>query len=185
MNLFLWITVFTLVITLVFGWGFLLWMIAEIGSKIFNIFGFFYTLISSFVTLKWSSGRKKINEYFYSQGLSKDQHSNVVLADLFNKIMLKRLSIRFGDPDETLSYYFAINKLIGDSLPFSCGLSRFGKFWSKFLNLFERKKGGHLNVSIERKMNKEIASLKKYSIDPDIDLDKYKKAIIAEFEKSI
>ena len=184
MNLFLWIAVFVLSITLVFGWGFVLWMVAEIGSKLFNIVGFFFSLIHSLFTLKWQSGRKKINAYFYSQALSKDQHSNVVLADFFNKIMLKTKSIKFGDPDETLSWYFAVNDLIGRMSPLDCGLSTFGKFWANLLNLFERSKGGHLHTTILTKMLKEAEVLRKHGHITHPDIDKYKKLIVEEFENN-
>ena len=185
MNLLLWIAVVVLSITLVFGWGFLLWVIAEIGSKLFNIIGLFYSIVYSLFSLKWRTGRKKINAYFYAQALSKDQHSNVVLSDFFNRIMLKKRSVKFGDPDETLSWYFAVNKLLKDRSAWDCGLTKFGSFWASFLNLFERSKGGHLNVAIEKKMMKEDAVLKKHSYITHPDLTKYKDLIVKEFENNI
>jgi len=182
MTLSLWILVIILAITLVFGWGFLLWIVAEILSKMFNAVGFVYSIIFNFVTGKWNTGRKKLNEYFYDLALSKDQHSNVVLRDLFNRIMLKKKSIKFGDPDLTLSYYFAVNKLIKDNCDFPCGLSLFGTFCATFLNLFERSRGGHLNVAIENKMLKDDAVLKAHGYHTHPDLDKYKAQIIAYFK---
>jgi hypothetical protein len=182
MNLILWILVIVLTITLVFGWGFLLWIVAELLSRIFNIVGFVYAIVFNFVTGKWNTGRKKLNEYFYDLGLSKDQHSNVVLRDFFNRIMLKKKSIKFGDPDLTLSWYFAVNKLVKDNCDFPCGLTMFGLFWAKFLNMFERSKGGHLNVAIENKMMKDDAVLKAHGYHTHPDLEKYKSQIIAKFK---
>jgi hypothetical protein len=182
MNIFLWILVFLLAITLVFGYGFILWVTAEVLSKVFNIIGFFFSVVYSFVTLKWNTGRKKINKYFYDLGLSKDQHSNVVLRDFFNRIMLKKLSIKFGDPDETLSYYFAVNHLISTESALDCGLSKFGWFWAKFLNLFERSKGGHLHVAIYEKMMKEDKVLRKHGHHTNPKIEEFKKMIVEQFE---
>jgi len=184
MNLFLWILVIVLGITLVFGFGFLLWITAEFFSRLFNIVGFFWSVISNLVRFKWNTGRKKVNEYFYDLGLSKDQHANVVLRDFFNKVMLKKLSIPFGDPDMTLSWYFAVNKLIGDRSELDCGLTTFGKFWAKFLGLFERSKGGHLHVAITMKMMREDAVLKEHGYVTHPDIDKYKQQIVQNFEKA-
>jgi hypothetical protein len=183
MNIFLLILVIVLGITLVFGFGFLLWITAEILSKFFNIVGFFWSIISNLVRFKWLTGRKKVNQYFYDLGLSKDQYANVVLRDFFNKIMLKKLSIPFGDPDETISWYFAINKLIGDRSELDCGLSPFGKFWAKFLGLFERSKGGHLHVAILTRMLKDDIVLKKHGYHTHPDVEDFKHEIVQNFEK--
>ena len=181
MNWFLWILVGILTITLVFGWGFVLWVLAEVLSRFFNIIGFFWSLIGSFVRVKWLTGRKKINSYFYDLALSKDQHSNVVLRDFFNKIMLKKLCIPFGDPDLPLSWYFAVNKLIHDEAPVDCGVGRFGLFWAKFLDLFEKSKGGHLHTTIHSQMMKEYEVMKKngYIVEPNI--ENYKAKIVEDF----
>lgn len=185
MNLLLWILVSVLAITLVFGYGFVLWMIAEMLSKFFNIIGLFWTIIESLFTLKWNTGRKKLNQYFYDLGLSKDQHAGVMLRDLFTKIMLRKLCIPFGDPDETLSYYFAINKLIHDRSAVSSGVNKFGLFWAKFLDFFERKKGGHLHVAIYNKMLKEEAILRKHGITVSLEIEEYKNQIVKQFEDSL
>ena len=183
--MFVFILLFITAVTIIFGWGFILWLVAEIGSKLFNIIGFCYSIVESFFTLKWIIGRKKINDYFYAQGLSKDQHSNVVMADFFNKIMLKKSSIKFGDPDETLSWYFAVNDLIGRESIFNCGLSNFGKFWARFLNLFEKSKGGHLNQAIFKRMTKENDVLISHGYETTSNIGEYKLHLIKQFESTL
>jgi hypothetical protein len=186
MNLMLWIAVFILAITLVFGWGFMLWILAELLSRLFNIVGFVYSIISNFVRLKWNTGRKTLNQYFYDLALSKDQHANVVLRDFFNKIMLKKLAIPFGDPDLSLSWYFAVNKLIMETSGLDCGLSRFGLFWAKFLDLFEKSKGGHLHHTIFLQMNRENDILTKQGLQQfHVDIDTYKTFIVDDFEANL
>jgi hypothetical protein len=182
MNLFLITLVILFGITLVFGWGFILWLIAELLSKVFNVIGFFWSIATNLFTLKWNTGRKKLNEYFYDLALSKDQHASVMLRDFFNKIMLKKFSIKFGDPDTTLSFYFAVNHLLSTSNLLNSGLSSFGWFWAKFLNIFERSKGGHLNVAIYMEMMKEDKVLRKYGLVTNPNLEDYKKIIIERFE---
>ena len=185
MNLFLWILVILLGVTLVFGWGFLLFLIAELLSKVFNLIGFFWTITESIIKLKWNTGRKKINLYFKDIAISKDQHSNVVVRDFFNKIMLRNLCIPFGDPDLSLSYYYAVNKLIRENCSVDCGLNTFGLFWAKFLNIFDRSKGGHLEYAIYNQMIKEDMIMKKngYITQPNINV--FKENIINQFEKTL
>ena len=132
----------------------------------------------------WSK-ENKINAYFYDLALSKVQHSNVVLRDFFNKIMLKRHAVLFGDQDYTLSYYFAVNKLLNDSELLNCGLSKFGLFWAKFLDLFDRSKGGHLHTTLHSQMLKEDMVLKNRGLITIPDFEKWKLSIIEKFENSL
>jgi hypothetical protein len=48
--------------------------------------------------------------------------------------------------------------------------------------MFERSKGGHLNVAIENKMMKDDAVLKAHGYHTHPDLEKYKSQIIAKFK---
>jgi len=182
MNIFLWILIGLLSITLIFGWGFMLWITAEILSRVFNVIGFFWSVVTNLFTMRWNTGRKKINEYFYDLGLAKDQQASVMLRDFFNKIMLKNLSIKFGNPDDTLSYYFAVNYLIHKESVLDCGLNNFGLFWAKFINLFERSKGGHLHVAITMKMLQEEEVLIKHGYQANLKIDDYKAMIVDQFE---
>jgi hypothetical protein len=181
MSWFQWILITILLITLIFGWGFLLWVLTETLSKLINFIGFFFSIVYNFVTGKWITGKKKVNKYFYDLALSKDQHTNVVVRDFFNVIMLRSRSIPFGDPDKTISWYFAINKLIHDRCDFKCGLNPFGLFIAKILDLFEKKAGGHLEVSLRAEMIKEKIILEKYNFPSKGNLPEYKQDIVNEF----
>jgi hypothetical protein len=163
--------------------GIIVWIIAEVLSKAVNLIGLIYTIVYSFVTLRWYGGLKRLNRYFWQLALSKDQHINVVVQDLFNALFLKKASIKFGSEDDTLSYYFAVNWIITTK---DTGLNFFGKVVAFVLNLFERKKGGHLNVALELKMKSEHKVLKKYGISSDCateldSLEKYKRNIVEYF----
>jgi hypothetical protein len=168
--------------------GILLWIIAEVLSKFFNLLGLLYTIIYSFVTFKWIGGLKRLNKYFYQLALSKDQHSNVALQDLFNAIMLKKNSIKFGSEDQTISYYFAVNKLITDR---SNGLNIHGRIWAFILDLFEYKKGGHLFVTLQSSYAKDMQTLDFYlnltSEDhyKSITFEDYKNEIIRNYYESV
>lgn len=60
-------------------------------------------------TLKLSLAR--LSHYFLTIALSIDQMGNVILAPLFNKIMIKRNGYKFGDEDETISYVLGRNQI--------------------------------------------------------------------------
>lgn len=109
----------------------------------------------------------------------------MVTRNLLNKIMLKRHAILFEDLDLTLSYYFAVNKLLNDSGLLNCGLSKFGLFWAKFLNLFERSKGGYLHTTLYSQMLKEDMVLKNRGLITIPDFEKWKLSIIEKFENSL
>lgn len=60
-------------------------------------------------TIKLSISR--LSHYLLTIALSIDQMGNVILAPLFNKIMIKRNGYKFGDEDETISYVLGRNKI--------------------------------------------------------------------------
>ena len=105
----------------------------------------------------------------------------MVTRNLLNKIMLKRHAILFEDLDLTLSYYFAVNKLLNDSDLLNCGLSKFGLFLAKFLDLFKRSKGGYLHYTLYSQMLKEDMVLKGFGFTTKPNFEKWKLNIIEKF----
>lgn len=119
--------------------GFILFLIATVTVPWFNILGMVYSLFHYTFTRTWKFASKD----FESIALSKDQLSNVVMMNFFNTVMidtarpLKRIEgiktetliefANFGNPDVTISAVFGYNK-------HAKRLTRFGRFWSRFLN---------------------------------------------------
>ena len=116
--------------------GFILFIIAQLTTPVFNIVGFLFANIM-FVSLE------DANQYYGNLAYSKDQHSNVVMQKLFNLIMLKKNEgtepYKYGNPDETISSVFGKNERRGT-------LTRFGRFWNRFLDRIEED---HSTKSIE------------------------------------
>jgi|19_taG_2_1085344.scaffolds.fasta_scaffold00221_13 hypothetical protein len=96
--------------------GFILFFISYIASVIFAPLGLIYAL--------FCKGR---NEYFGKVALSIDQLDNVIMSKLFNKILIKKGGYLFGNEDQTISYCIGKNKELKK-------LTKFGYFWSRFLN---------------------------------------------------
>lgn len=61
------------------------------------------------ITLRLSISR--LSHYLLTIALSIDQMGNVILAPLFNAIMIKRNGYKFGDEDETISYVLGRNQI--------------------------------------------------------------------------
>ncbi|MEY5050039.1 MAG: hypothetical protein RLZZ175_3407 [Bacteroidota bacterium] len=61
------------------------------------------------ITLRLSISR--LSHYLLTISLSIDQMGNVILAPLFNRIMIKRNGYKFGDEDETISYVLGRNQI--------------------------------------------------------------------------
>lgn len=106
--------------------GFILFLIAQIFSPLFNFIGVIYA-ISKLRNIK------EIAEYFGKLAYSKDQYANVVNQHLFNDAMIKKESEnKFGNPDETISSVFGKNQRTGK-------LRIFGYFWGvRFLSKLEK-----------------------------------------------
>jgi len=68
-------------------------------------FGWLHGLI----TFRLSISR--LSHYLLTISLSIDQMGNVILAPLFNRIMIKRNGYKFGDEDETISYVLGRNQI--------------------------------------------------------------------------
>ena len=154
--------------------GFFLWILASILTTFFNVIGFVFMVVESLLFFKWRSGAKKLNDYFYQIALSKDQNSNVVLQNFFNKTMLKRKAYKFGDPDETISFVFAVNKILGT-------LTLFGGFWALFLDLFERSKGGHLYHTLFMKLKSMKEEAEKFDVEFYMTMEEFKNSLVRNF----
>lgn len=101
--------------------NFILLVLALILAVVLFPIGWVYGL----VTLRLSLAR--LSHYFLTIALSIDQMGNVILAPLFNKIMIKRNGYKFGDEDETISYVLGRNQITET-------LSKFGNLLANFLD---------------------------------------------------
>ena len=107
----------------------IIYLISILVSGIIYPFGFIAGLIGY---LK-KNGNKR---YLVHIASSKSQHMNVVMAPLFNKIMIKENGYQFGSMDEQISSVLGKNKLTGT-------LKGFGKLICKILG------DEHLKKAIE------------------------------------
>ena len=143
-----------------------------------------------FVTGKWYTGVQRINNYFVDLSKAKFQYLSVLVRQLFNKVMCYKNCVPFGtNIDKPIGYYFALNKIIRENVTYKSGLNNFGMFWSRFLNLFDRKNGGLLNTILEEEMRNEISICKKW-VDPlpdylkNLNLYAFKVNLINDFIQS-
>lgn len=79
-------------------------------------------------TLRLSMAR--LSHYLLTISLSIDQMGNVILAPLFNRIMIKRNGYKFGDEDETISYVLGRNQITET-------LSKLGNLLANLLDLID------------------------------------------------
>jgi 8-oxo-dGTP diphosphatase len=87
--------------------GFLLFVVSFLLVGMFAPIGILFTTIKSMIA--WN--KNYINEYYLCLAISLDQFGNVVMAGLFNIIMINSSSIHlFGNPDETISSVIGKNK---------------------------------------------------------------------------
>lgn len=163
MNVFLYILASLLVITMIFGNGFNAFILSILFTSLFNVFSVLYTIVYHFITGKWYTGVQRINDYFVDLSKAKFQYLSVLVRQLFNKMMCYKNCVPFGtNIDKPIGYYFALNKIIRENVTFKSGLNNFGMFWSKVLDLFDRKNGGLLNAILQEEMRNEIIICKKW-----------------------
>ena len=125
-----------------------------------------YTIVYHFITGKWYTGTQRINDYFVDLSKAKFQYLSVLVRQLFNKVMCYNNCVPFGtNIDKPIGYYFALNKIIRENVTFKSGLNNFGMFWTKILDLLDRKNGGLLNAILEEEMRNEIIICRKW-VDP-------------------
>ncbi len=94
--------------------GFFIYLIERILSLFFNSFGVLYTIVKLLFIGKF----KELNNYFFNVAVSGDKRSNVIMADLFNDIFIKKNGYQFGNGDETISSVLGKNKEKKDLLEF-------------------------------------------------------------------
>ena len=116
-------------------------ILAIILSAIFYPIGIIYSAIQFAVKAKFRTWWKKINQYFYVIAVSIDQTGNVVMAELFNHILLRKNSkYKFGNEDETISSVLGKNK-------YENTLTTIGQFLVFILNSIEQS---HVEKAIEK-----------------------------------
>ena len=119
--------------------GLILFIISNVLACLIYPIGFIYSVVLTLL----KSGYKRLDDYLFNCALATDQHANVFLAKLFNDVMIKTGSHKFGNPDETISSVLGKNKLIGK-------LSYFGKCLDLILHLLDNN---HSIKSIEHDEN--------------------------------
>lgn len=85
--------------------NFILLFVAIISAIILFPIGWFYSLFTFNLKIH------KLSHYFITLAISVDQMGNVILAPLFNKIMIMKDGYNFGDEDDTISYVLGANKI--------------------------------------------------------------------------
>lgn len=85
--------------------------------------------VHGLITLRLSISR--LSHYFLTIALSIDQLGNVILAPLFNQIMIKRNGYKFGDEDETISYVLGRNQITET-------LSKLGNLLANLLDFIDK-----------------------------------------------
>jgi Zn-dependent protease len=97
--------------------GFILMTLAIVLSVVLMPLGFVYTLI----TFRFSI--KRLGSYWKIIAISIDQLGNVVCANLFNDLLIKKEGHKFGDEDETISMVLGLNKASKTLLPLGKALA--------------------------------------------------------------
>ena len=145
--------------------GFILFLISVISVSIVFIFSTAYSIIYYVICFwKFQKAYQKVDAYFYQMALSIDQFGNVNCQNLFNRIMIAKkwrhapdkpmkLYQPFGDEDDTISYILAKNKKQNT-------LSRFGRFWGKFLNKVDKDHLTKALINKDRKDREACARIK-------------------------
>jgi 8-oxo-dGTP diphosphatase len=111
--------------------GFILLLIALILSVVLLPVGFAFQLIVT--------SSKSLNSYLFTIAKSIDQLGNVICAEFFNYILIKKNGYNFGNEDVTISHVLGINKRFNN-------LTYIGKVLSWLLNTIEKD---HLEKAIE------------------------------------
>ena len=132
--------------------GILLFLVAIISTFLVGSLSLVFSIVYYLVTLKWKTGSKIINAWFYKLALSVDQLGNVLCSAPFNLILIKSYgSMRFGDEDDTISYVLAINNRKDT-------LTGVGRFFGNLLNLLDND---HLNKAIENKKLRDLEAVER------------------------
>ena len=132
--------------------GILLFIVAIVSTFLVGSLSLVFSIVYYLVTLKWRTGSKVINAWFYKLALSVDQLGNVLCTTPFNLILIKSYdSMSFGDEDDTISYVLAVNH----NRQTLTGVGRF------FGNLLELLDNDHLNKAIENKKLRDLEAVER------------------------
>ena len=101
----------------------LLFILSYLLISIATPFGLIFTTLKGIFFLDY----KFVRDYYMDLAISLDQFGNVLMQGLFNVILIKSNTNKFGNPDETISSVLGKNKL-NNSLTF------LGRFLDNILN---------------------------------------------------
>lgn len=136
--------------------GFILFIVAIVLTSFVSVLSLVFTPIYYISTLKWKSGLKELNKWFYKVALSIDQTGNVLCAKTLQALLTKPLgAFQFGDEDDTVSYIIARNKNRNT-------LTAFGRFNGWILDKLEKN---HLDNAIKNKIIKDHEAKKRIDIN--------------------
>ncbi len=133
--------------------GFVLFLVSIILGAVLFSFSLVFTPIYYLITLKWKTGGKKLNRYFYLCALAVDQLGNRLTSEVLNVTLLKKRAgdflevnkedeildtqlidwpgMEFGEVDDTISYVLGVNYYTGN-------LTKVGLFLVRLLNILEK-----------------------------------------------
>ena len=126
--------------------GLILLFTAYLLSIVFMPFGIVYTIVKSMIHASIRMFLSRVNSYFKVFAVCWDQMGNVVIADLFNDILIKKDGHKAGNEDETISSVLGKNKQTET-------LTLLGRIISTMLNHLDKN---HVEKSIENVNHKTI-----------------------------
>lgn len=131
--------------------GFILFIVAVLLTSVLTLVSFIFTPIYYIATLKWKSGVKELNKWFYKLALSIDQFGNVSCSKTLQVLLTKPVNHSFGDEDSTVSYVLAKNKELGS-------LTLLGRIIGNILDFIDKD---HLAKAINNKRIKDSEACKR------------------------
>tara|TARA_R110000796_G_C14461690_1_gene424574 strand:- start:110 stop:532 length:423 start_codon:yes stop_codon:yes gene_type:complete len=96
-------------------------------------------------TLKWKTGSKQVNNFFYAMAVSLDRFGNVSCAFILNLVFVRKGGMLHGDSQDVASYVLGRNK-------YKNKLTAIGRFMVWFLSKIDKK---HVEKSIEEKIKND------------------------------
>lgn len=140
------------------GLAFLLWLVSMVLKYFVGLISIVVMLVYYIVSIKWKTGAGKLADWFENMALSNDQHGNVVNAVTFDLIFSKKGAMKYGNPDDTVSYVLARNFYKGK-------LTFWGRLLKGILNAIDHKDGGHMITAIENKREADQEAILRHQED--------------------
>jgi hypothetical protein len=132
--------------------GLFLFILACVLTFFIGALSLIGSIVYYLVTLKWKTGVKVLNKFFYKCALSVDQTGNVLCSVPFQFIFTKGLDVHpFGDEDDTVSYVIAMNQK-KDTLTWM------GRLLAAILDLLDRN---HLQKALDSKFKRDLEAKKR------------------------